>query len=345
MKTISFLIGFSLAWLLVCCSQGSGPLQLDGAADGADEDGVDAAGDPDGEDSGDGGDDVTDAGAPSDCEDGCETPDDGGDLGIDAADEVGPVVGEFRMLTYNVAGLPAWLSGSDPVVNIPLMSPLLNAYDLVLVQEDFWYHSELTADITHVHRSEPAVANPTLTDMGDGLNRFSNLAFDPVTRVTWEQCNGLVDCGSDCMTEKGFSVARVYLAEGVSLNVYNIHMDASDCDADFEAREVQRQQLVADIAARSAGEAVIVTGDTNLKIKRPRDVVMLDQLLADTGFEIACRVLLCADETHDRVMFRSSPELTLTPTSWDHPAEFVDADGNDLSDHKPVMVQFSWEVP
>jgi endonuclease/exonuclease/phosphatase (EEP) superfamily protein YafD len=339
MKVGSFLIGLGLALLLVCCNPGSGPVRPDAATEDADGDQSDAAGDPDGADSGDpadGGDDSAD---------GSETPDADADSGIDATDETGPLTGEFSLLTYNVAGLPAWLSGSDPVKNIPLISPLLNAYDLVLVQEDFWYHDELTADITHPHQSEPAVADPTLTDMGDGLNRFSKMPFDPVIRVTWEQCNGLVDCGSDCMTEKGFSVARVHLADGASLNVYNIHMDASDCDADFESREVQRLQLIADIATRSPDEAVIVTGDTNLKMKRPQDVIMLDQLLADTGFEIACRVLSCADETHDRVLYRSSPQLTLTPTSWSHPAEFVDSDGNDLSDHKPVKVNFSWEEP
>lgn len=256
-----------------------------------------------------------------------------------------PAEGELTLLTYNVAGLPASLSDEDPETNIPLMSPLLNAYELVLVQEDFWYHAELTQDIAHPYRSEPMVENPTLTDLGDGLNRFSRLPFGPLVRVSWAQCNGLFDCGSDCMTQKGFSVAPVQLAEGVSLLIYNLHLDASDCEADFEAREAQRQQLVADLEARAGDEAVIVTGDSNLKLHRPRDVVMLDALLADTGMEIACRALACPEETHDRVMFRSSESLELTPVEWDHPGEFVDAQGEDLSDHEPVMIRFSWRVP
>jgi hypothetical protein len=41
---------------------------------------------------------------------------------------------ELSVLTYNVAGLPAEVSGSDPVANHPQISPLLNGYDLVLVQ-------------------------------------------------------------------------------------------------------------------------------------------------------------------------------------------------------------------
>src|SRR3954464_1761273 len=51
--------------------------------------------------------------------------------------------GQFRLLTYNVAGLPQVVSPSTPRQNIPLVSPLLNAYDVVLVQEDFSYHELL----------------------------------------------------------------------------------------------------------------------------------------------------------------------------------------------------------
>ena len=39
--------------------------------------------------------------------------------------------GTFKALTYNVAGLPQGLSSSSPVTNQPIMSPLLNAYDVV----------------------------------------------------------------------------------------------------------------------------------------------------------------------------------------------------------------------
>ena len=188
------------------------------------------------------------------------------------------------------------------------------------------------------------VAEPTLTELGDGLNRFSKMRFDPVTRVTWQQCSGSVDCSSDCMTDKGFSIARVSLARGVSLNVYNLHLDAGDCDTDFEVRAAQVRQLVADLAARTEGEAVIIAGDTNLKNwERRQDQLMLDHLLQETGVAVACNVLKCTDGKHDRIMFRSSPDLRLTPVSWSNPPEFIDSEGFDLSDHKPVLAEFTWE--
>lgn len=58
-------------------------------------------------------------------------------LGVPAGAAEPPPSGTFTTLTYNVAGLPEGLSGSNPSVNTPLISPLLNAYDLVLVQEDW----------------------------------------------------------------------------------------------------------------------------------------------------------------------------------------------------------------
>jgi len=43
-------------------------------------------------------------------------------------------VGEFTTLSYNVAGLPQEVSQVNPKDHIPLISPLLNEYDIVLTQ-------------------------------------------------------------------------------------------------------------------------------------------------------------------------------------------------------------------
>lgn len=251
--------------------------------------------------------------------------------------------GEFLFLTYNVAGLPEPLSGSQPSVNIPQISPLLNSYDLVLVQEDFWYHIELTAEATHLYQSEPMWEKPDLFHMGDGLNRFSGFPLGDLARRKWDNCSGFLDCGSDCLTTKGFSVSEIELADGVAVDIYNLHMDSGGCDGDIDARRAQTEQLVEEIKTRSSDKAVIVAGDTNLKISRPEDMVILEYLLSETGLLEACRTLECANEIHDRVMFTGSGVLSLTPLSWQQPPEFVDAEGSDLSDHNPVAVRFRWE--
>lgn len=249
---------------------------------------------------------------------------------------IGPEDGTMRVLSYNVAGLPDLISGSDPLVNTPLMSPLLNDFDLVLAQEDFSYHAELSADAEHPHQSTPGGGGT----LGDGLNRFSETAFEDFERAGWTECNGLFDSGSDCLTEKGFSVGLHQLGPGAQVDVYNLHMDAGGSQGDIEARQAQIQQILGTIAMRSADRAVIVAGDTNMDEEDEADFVTL---LEGAGLTDACRELTCGEEFRiDRIMFRSSDTVELTPTSWIVDLSFVDGDGDDLSDHEAVVVEFDW---
>jgi hypothetical protein len=118
--------------------------------------------------------------------------------------------GEFLALTYNVAGLPQGISGSDPQTNSPLISPLLNAYDLVLTQEDWKdplaglpiglaYHDEIVSQAKHPYQPEPA--DPPLgTDLrrfptgppliADGLNMLSDFPLSDVRHEMWTTCYG-----------------------------------------------------------------------------------------------------------------------------------------------------------
>ena len=52
-----------------------------------------------------------------------------------SSSDVGDWDGEVHALTYNVAGLPEILSGSNPEVNTDLIGPKLNDFDLVVMQE------------------------------------------------------------------------------------------------------------------------------------------------------------------------------------------------------------------
>ncbi len=255
--------------------------------------------------------------------------------------------GESLLLTYNVAGLPEGLSGSQPAEFIPQISPELNGYELVLVQEDFWYHQQLAAAAEHPHRSQPMWPEPDLEQMGDGLNRFSRSPFDDHRRDTWSACHGVFDSGSDCLTTKGFASAwhRLGPNGAARVLVVNLHLDAGSADGDQQARREQVEQLIAALQARAADQALIVAGDTNLKPERadrPLDAVAFDRLLSATGLRDSCRALDCPQESIDRVLFRSGPAVQLTPLRWSRPPEFVTEQGEDLSDHRPVAVLFSW---
>ncbi len=258
-----------------------------------------------------------------------------------AAFAPGPAAGEFSLLTYNVAGLPQGVSASNPEKNIPLISPLLNQFDLALVQEDFYYHEQLRAQARHPYQSTPKAPAAQFTD-GDGLNRFSEFPFANFLRELWQHCSN--EDASDCLAKKGFSAAETEIAPGIIIDVYNLHLDAGGTAADITARERQIEQLIRRVKARSTSKAVIIAGDTNLRTNsRPEDDVMFETLLTELDLSDACRTLGCGSEQIDRVLFRSSAELTLIPLSWQLDPDFVDESGNPLSDHPAIAVVFQWD--
>ena len=273
----------------------------------------------------------------------------------------------FTVLSYNVAGLPEGISSSHPKVNHPLISPLLNAYDIVAVQEDFAYDPLLRADLGFPYQS---VKDDTAGEAGeqlgfaygDGLNTFSKTPFTDFTRVTWEECFGLFTNASDCLTPKGLSYERHEFAPGVFLDVYNWHADAGGAAEDQAARRSNTRQLYTAIADFSAGNAVIVLGDTNNRYTRDGDVMpemLAAASLTDVWIELSRGGVIpaigaslgdCADETGancehiDKILYRGSASLVLEALEYDVPSHFVDAMGEPLSDHDPVFARFGWRV-
>lgn len=287
--------------------------------------------------------------------------------------------GELTLLTYNVAGLPQEVSEETPSVNIPLISPLLEPYDVVLTQEDFdwWtpggliesndldaqnYHERLRADTTHEFATPqhpgPEAAGidpadrPTM-EIGDGIGILSRLPLDGFETRAWTGCFGSLDTSdggaADCASIKGFRVATMDL-EGVPVDVYSLHAEAGGTDEDQSLQADDFAQLADFIAEHSEGRAVIVGGDTNLHTDTVHedsgdgaDIEIWDTFLAETGLTDTCTETDCGDTGRiDKVAYRSSDAVTLAATRWSIPEGFVDDAGEELSDHEPVAVVLSW---
>lgn len=247
--------------------------------------------------------------------------------------------GRFEVLTYNVAGLPEGISRSQPLANLPLIGKLLNRYDVALVQEDFAYPFELRRQLGLAHASEPFVRGERL-HFGDGLSQFARLPFSDFRRVEWQACHGLVDSFFDCLTPKGFTIARQAIADRAFVRVVNLHMDAGWSPPDRAARESQVKQLSAALGELPSVDPVIVAGDTNI-LESERE--LLTPLLRQGAFVDACAELSCPQPWRiDRVLYRSSPELRLRARQWRIAREFVDGSGRPLSDHLAVVVAFDW---
>jgi endonuclease/exonuclease/phosphatase family metal-dependent hydrolase len=250
-----------------------------------------------------------------------------------------PAGGTFTLLTYNVAGLPIFVSQSDPMHNMPQIGSLLNLYDVAVVQEDFAYHEALNAGAKHGFRSPPLLPDAKV-GIGDGLNVFSRLPLSHVERVTWRACSGRFSNGSDCLAPKGFAFADLELATGVEVDLYDLHMDSSNAPDDIAARAEQAEQLAAFLEHRSAHHAVIVAGDTNMGAESEQ---ILQRFLKRTGLTDACRTLSCSHpRLIDRVMYRSSTVVELRAEDFVVDSRFVREDGKDLSDHEAIGVAMQW---
>lgn len=288
--------------------------------------------------------------------------------------------GEFSVLTYDVAGLPAEdATTATPQDHIPLISPLLNGYDIVMTQNDYdWfvpemqdrdvvnYHARLRADTTHPFRSVPHPgpiivgvdpnARPDL-QMGDGLGFLSRFPFvsrhplEDVARVAWPDCHEGADAteegAGDCQLLRGFAAATITLDNEATVDVYTLQTEVGETEEDQRLQAEDMDMLATHIEQHSGDRAVVLGGATNLHTSEGHpDAEIWNRFLERTGLTDTCAALSCeAADAVDKVAFRSGDRVELTPTSHAFPRNiFVDSQGEDLSYRPPVAVQFQWQA-
>ncbi|KAJ9446664.1 hypothetical protein DIPPA_04370 [Diplonema papillatum] len=264
----------------------------------------------------------------------------------------------FTVLAYNVAGLPELISSASSSRQSATeeISCYVNEFSIVNVQEDFNYHAALYDTCNdHAYRSKTSGGIP----FGHGLNTMSRFSYTDWAFVEWNDCNGV-----DCLTPKGFTMARVRLAEGVYVDVYNLHTQAQTGDSDLTARRKNILQLVDYMEEQSSGNAVIVMGDTNTRYTRSGDNIreLLDLGLTDSWVELVREgsipdadnvALLCTPtvitsascEIVDKVLYRDNGFVGLRATMYTVRQDAYNSAGQALSDHPPVAVNFTFSTP
>ncbi|MGI9282347.1 MAG: hypothetical protein ACR2PX_22340 [Endozoicomonas sp.] len=225
----------------------------------------------------------------------------------------------------------------------------------MLIQEDFWYHEWLAANMDFPYISTPKVNTwgewLWLYLVNDGLNRFSRFPMTEVKRHPWDKCHDYNVSGrngrngSDCFARKGFSFASHTLTaengEEVRLDIYNLHMESAHTDEGKLIRTVQVDILIEEMQKLSGNNAVILVGDFNFsKGKMPE---LYQKLIEETGLTDAFTPLRKTEKwTVNRIFFRSSNQLKLTPVKA-QTLRFYE-DGRTLSDHSPKMARFNWRL-
>ncbi|MBI1318596.1 MAG: hypothetical protein GC168_06570 [Candidatus Hydrogenedens sp.] len=258
---------------------------------------------------------------------------------------------EFIVATYNVQARP-WFD--DTGYKFDGISPKLNPFDLVGIQECFKDHEDLWEGTTHPVRIYDGRLKNWYRSVGSGLSTLSRF---PVTEVITEHFAQSGDFQNK-PASKGMVLARADLGNGLVLDFYNTHLTAGSKEENKTARPAQVRQLIEFVKRNSPPEHLVIFGgdynlrahdlDTSLPADYPADLVGLNrgQLLTaickELGFTDASETITGAiPEIVDHILYRSSSTHDLVPLTWQHDTEtFFAPDGRPLSDHEPLIATF-----
>lgn len=260
------------------------------------------------------------------------------------AEPSGPASGQVEVLTYNVHGLPSIITGDDTPGRMEQIAPLLPDFDWIGLQDDFTPdgHDLLVGSLDHdvlEAFDEPAAEDRVY---GSGLTIAAHADLTALHEEHYAECHGFLDNASDCLASKGFQVATFAVGDGL-VDLYNTHFEAGGGDEDEAVRAGQVDAVIESMNGRSADRAVVFVGDMNLHHDDAPDIPLLARLADDAGLTDACEHVDCPEIFHiDRIFFRSGGGVTLDVTAWERLADWVDADGVDLSDHPPVAATLTW---
>ena len=282
----------------------------------------------------------------------------------------------FNAVALNVDGLPESILGISINEGAPgedgakaLCTAIANSgWDFCGFSEDFNYHSALTGAPANSYYNFGTHGGSVsgLSNSTDGLG-FACLKRHTMsggTRVAWDTHYGETSDGADGLINKGFRVYTVTLATGVAVDVYVLHMDASDGSKDLAARESQLTQLATYIKNNHNNRPVIVLGDTNCRYTREQlKTKFIDVINADSRFTIkdawvehmwngvyptygsdAMMTHAYGDqkgEVVDKIFYinTTASNLTLKANSYLHDTSIA------VSDHYPVVVNFTLTNP
>lgn len=291
----------------------------------------------------------------------------------------------FNAVALNVDGLPEKISGvtvnegapgADGATAIGNAIAMQN-WDIIGLSEDFDYHENLVAPLTNYFHvgtwrgkidigfGDILVQNSADTDgLGLLVSKRDGAGYTGETYVKWNTYNGYTDQGADGLIKKGFRYYAVSIASGIVVDVYVLHMDANDNEADINARNSQLTQLANYIKNNKHGRPIIIMGDSNCRYNRDKlKTNLIDAINADSRLTIKDVWVehmwggeypaygsgaMMTDtygeqkgEVVDKIFYINDSQSTLTikANSYFRDATF------DLSDHAPVIANFTLTNP
>ncbi len=291
---------------------------------------------------------------------------------------------KFTAVALNVDGLPNSVAGITINDDGPgsegtkKISRYLAAkgYDVIACSEDFNYNGSLMEALADNYSC--GTIRATLSVSGvfsgfpfdtDGLNLIWKNAACTADNESWTRWNKTTSTDGNQYVKKGFRHYDLTLADGSTIDVFILHMDAGDATA---SREAQWQQLADAVNASDSSRPKLVMGDTNSRWTREDIDANFCSRLNKSLTAADAWVELCRDgrypttamddltdqtiptdyaayEVVDKIIYVNpwiGNTLQLVPQSFaieqDYTYDSVDHDGNmtALGDHRPVVVSF-----
>ena len=250
----------------------------------------------------------------------------------------------LSVLSYNTHGLPGWIAWDEPERRFPEIARRLQAYDLVLLQEDFAHHELLVANVGHRYVLRGNAPRNRWVN-GDGLTILaapSLRAVEPRLRHPYGTCSGWLNGASDCFATKGLFGVRVTLSNGTTLDAYDLHLEAGRGEEDRRVRHEQLDQVERKIREGSPGRAMIVAGDFNMRDADADERTRIERFRRALGLEdaeIDPRGSTPWTKRIDYLFFRSGDSVELELLEAGVAREFVHEQGP-LSDHPALYARF-----
>ncbi len=201
----------------------------------------------------------------------------------------------------------------------------------------------------------------------DGLEfgvRSDFFSIDAERIVPWnsDAVYGYFTNDSDELTKKGFRYYSVAVnKDGISTRVDFIimHADAGSAPEDKKARENGYTQILNFIKGLYSTAPMILMGDWNTRYFRDNfKALFIDKLNEIQGISVSDAWVEChnggiypeygsasaekAEDKLDKILFlnRDNSPVALEPVSMDYLPGIVDADGKQISDHRPAEAEF-----
>ena len=97
------------------------------------------------------------------------------------------------------------------------------------------------------------------------------MSFYDESWTQWNESEGGISEGANTLVKKGYRFYTVNLGDGVKIDVYVLHMNTAETDAQITVQDNQLTQLAEAVKANTNGRPKLIIGDTNCRYNRHRN--------------------------------------------------------------------------